>query len=73
MKRSMIGDHALINQSKPGSGNEPTNIQRRTLIGGALARAAGIGTISGVNLGSIAIAGLGSVLLLLVLEAIERR
>jgi len=43
------------------------------LIGGALARAADIGTISGVNLGSIAIAALGSVLLLLVLEAIERR
>jgi uncharacterized membrane protein YeaQ/YmgE (transglycosylase-associated protein family) len=43
------------------------------LIGGALARAAGVGTISGVNLGSIVIAGLGSVLLLLVLEAIERR
>jgi uncharacterized membrane protein YeaQ/YmgE (transglycosylase-associated protein family) len=43
------------------------------LVGGALARAAGVGTISGVNLGSIVIAGLGSVLLLLVLEAIERR
>jgi len=43
------------------------------LIGGALARAAGIGDISGVNLGSIAIAALGSVLLLFVLEAIERR
>jgi len=43
------------------------------LIGGALARSAGIGDISGVNLGSIAIAALGSVLLLLVLEAIERR
>jgi uncharacterized membrane protein YeaQ/YmgE (transglycosylase-associated protein family) len=43
------------------------------LIGGALARAAGIGSISGVNLGSIAIAALGSVLLLFVLEAIERR
>jgi uncharacterized membrane protein YeaQ/YmgE (transglycosylase-associated protein family) len=43
------------------------------LIGGALARAADIGTVSGVNLGSIAIAGLGAVLLLLVLEAIERR
>ena len=43
------------------------------LIGGALARAADIGTVSGVNLGSIAIAALGSVLLLLVLEAIERR
>jgi len=25
-----------INQSKPGSENEPTNMQRRTLIGGAL-------------------------------------
>lgn len=43
------------------------------LIGGALARAADIGSVSGVNLGSIAIAALGSVLLLLVLEAIERR
>jgi uncharacterized membrane protein YeaQ/YmgE (transglycosylase-associated protein family) len=43
------------------------------LIGGALARAAGIGSVSGVNLGSIAIAALGSVLLLFVLEAIERR
>jgi hypothetical protein len=32
----MIANQALINQSKPGSGNEPTNIQRRTLIGGAL-------------------------------------
>ncbi len=27
---------ALINQSKPGSGQEPTNMQRRTVIGGAL-------------------------------------
>ena len=36
MKRSMITNQALINQSKPGGGNEPTNIQRRTLIGGAL-------------------------------------
>jgi hypothetical protein len=36
MKRSMITNQALINQSKPGSGNEPTNTQRRTLIGGAL-------------------------------------
>jgi len=43
------------------------------LIGGALARSAGIGDISGVNLGSIAIAALGSILLLFVLEAIERR
>ena len=43
------------------------------LIGGALARAADIGRVSGVKLGSIAIAALGSVLLLLVLEAIERR
>jgi hypothetical protein len=32
----MIANQALINQSKPGSGNEPTNMQRRTLIGGAL-------------------------------------
>jgi hypothetical protein len=36
MKRPMITNQALINQSKSGSGNEPTNIQRRTLIGGAL-------------------------------------
>ena len=36
MKRSVITNQALINQSKPGSGNEPTNMQRRTLIGGAL-------------------------------------
>lgn len=36
MRRSMITNQALINQSKPGSGNEPTNMQRRTLIGGAL-------------------------------------
>jgi uncharacterized membrane protein YeaQ/YmgE (transglycosylase-associated protein family) len=43
------------------------------LVGGALARAAGLGTISGVDLRSVAIAGAGSVLLLLVLEAIERR
>jgi uncharacterized membrane protein YeaQ/YmgE (transglycosylase-associated protein family) len=43
------------------------------LIGGALARTAGIGELSGVNLGSIAIAALGSILLLFVLEAIERR
>jgi len=27
----------LINHSKPGSGQEPTNIERRTVIGGALA------------------------------------
>jgi len=32
----MIANQALINQSKPGSENEPTNMQRRTLIGGAL-------------------------------------
>lgn len=37
MKRPMITNQTLINQSKPGSGSEPTNIQRRTLIGGALA------------------------------------
>jgi len=36
MKRSMITNPTSINQSKPGSGNEPTNTQRRTLIGGAL-------------------------------------
>jgi len=36
MRRSVITNQALINQSKPGSGNEPTNMQRRTLIGGAL-------------------------------------
>jgi hypothetical protein len=36
MKRSMITNQTLINQSKSDSGNEPTNIQRRTLIGGAL-------------------------------------
>ena len=36
MRHSMIANQALINQSKPGSGNEPTNMQRRTLIGGAL-------------------------------------
>jgi len=36
MTRSMIAHQALINQSKPGSGHEPTNMQRRTLIGGAL-------------------------------------
>jgi len=32
----MITNQGLINQSKPGSGQEPTNMQRRTLIGGAL-------------------------------------
>jgi hypothetical protein len=32
----MITNQALINQSKPGSGQEPTNKQRRALIGGAL-------------------------------------
>jgi hypothetical protein len=36
MKRSMITNQALINQSKSGSGTEPTNTQRRALIGGAL-------------------------------------
>ena len=30
-------NQALSDQSKHGSGQEPTNIQRRTLIGGALA------------------------------------
>lgn len=39
MKRSMITNltnQAVINQSQPGSGQAPTNIQRRTVIGGAL-------------------------------------
>ena len=33
----MITNQVLNNQSKSGNGQEPTNIQRRTLIGGALA------------------------------------
>jgi hypothetical protein len=33
----MITDQVLTNPSKPGSGQEPTNLQRRTLIGGSLA------------------------------------
>ena len=37
MNRSMPTDEAAINQSQPDSGREPTNIQRRTVIGGALA------------------------------------
>jgi len=37
MKRSMPANEAAINQSKPDSGQEPTNIQRRTVSGGALA------------------------------------
>jgi len=36
MKPSMITNQALINQFTPGSGQEPTNIERRTVIGGAL-------------------------------------
>ena len=36
MSGSIITDQTLINQSKPSSGQEPANIQRRTLIGGAL-------------------------------------
>ena len=36
MKPSIITNQALINQSQP-NGQEPTNIQRRTVIGGALA------------------------------------
>jgi hypothetical protein len=36
MKRSMITNQLFINQGKPDSGQEPTNMQRRTLIGGAL-------------------------------------
>jgi hypothetical protein len=33
----MITNQALTNQSQPGSGQEPTNTQRRAFIGGALA------------------------------------
>ena len=33
----MIADQASANQSKPGSGQEPTNVERRTLIGAGLA------------------------------------
>ena len=36
MKRSMPTVHAVINQSQPDRGQEPTNIQRRAVIGGAL-------------------------------------
>jgi hypothetical protein len=36
MKDSTITNPPLINSSKPGSGPEATNMQRRTLIGGAL-------------------------------------
>jgi hypothetical protein len=36
MKGSIMTNQALTNQSKPSSEKEPTNIQRRTLIGGAL-------------------------------------
>ena len=36
MKTLTSANQALINQSKPSSEKEPTNIQRRTLIGGAL-------------------------------------
>lgn len=34
-KRAMITKQTLLNQGKAGSGQEPTNMQRRTLIGGA--------------------------------------
>jgi hypothetical protein len=33
----MITDQASANQGKPGSGQEPTNVERRTLIGAGLA------------------------------------
>jgi hypothetical protein len=36
MKRSMPTNQAVINQSQPERGQEPTNIQRRLVIGGAL-------------------------------------
>src|SRR5262245_6113672 len=35
MKHSLITTQALIHQTKPGSGQELTNMQRRTLISGA--------------------------------------
>ena len=37
MKRSVPTVQAVINHSQPDRGQEPTNIQRRTVIGGALA------------------------------------
>ena len=37
MKDSMITNPPLINSSKPGSGQEPTNVERRSLIGAGLA------------------------------------
>ena len=37
MKHSMPTNEAAINRGTPDSGQEPTNIQRRTVIGGALA------------------------------------
>src|SRR4029077_140552 len=36
-RRSMITDQASATQSKPGSEQEPTNVERRTLIGAGLA------------------------------------
>jgi hypothetical protein len=36
MRTLTLANQASINESKPGSEKEPTNIQRRTLIGGAL-------------------------------------
>jgi hypothetical protein len=36
MKRSMSTDQVFNNQGKPGSGQEATNLQRRTVIGGTL-------------------------------------
>jgi hypothetical protein len=35
-RKTVMTDQALINQSEPGNGQEPTNIHRRTVIGGAL-------------------------------------
>jgi len=37
MKNSIPANEAAVNQGKPASAQEPTNIQRRTVIGGALA------------------------------------
>ena len=33
-KRAMITTQSLLNQGKAGSGQEPTNMQRRTLMAG---------------------------------------
>ena len=47
-------DQALIQRSKPGSGQEPTNIQRRTLIGRALAAGGALAALSASSGGMMA-------------------